>query len=160
MKKLLSITKVGLVGAFLAIGFSGCGSSLASSLTGSSSSTDSLKITKSGNDFSVIWDKKSEGYSKVVYMSEAIGSENIMTDNSSGKHTLNCTLYNSSSSRASYSCTGSGPSILGGQMELQNNFYFIKGVEYKILINYGTMNIEEGDINYIIEFNGDTLSIH
>ena len=85
----------------------------------------------------------------------------IMHDNFVGKHILNCTLSNNSDSDVSYSCTGSGPTlqILGGQTELKNSLYFSKGVEYKILINYNALDLQHGDVDYILEFNGDTLTI-
>ena len=165
MKNLLSIIKLGLVGAFLAISFNGCGSSdsgINSVLGGGNSlGTDNLKITQLGNNFNVVWDKKSGSYSEVVYTSKVVADERgewFLTDNLTGKHTLNCTLSDNSDSSVSYSCIGSGPSILGGEHELKAELRFTKGEEYKILMNYG-FDFTHGEVDYILEFNDNTLTI-
>ena len=128
----------------------------------SSSSNKKLNITQVGNNFNIVWNKQYVGYSEVVYMDEVkegVRGSNIMHDNSTGKHTLDCTLSDNSTNRVSYSCEGSGPSILGGEMDLNARLSFKKGVQYKILTNY-SFDLTHSEVNYILEFNGNTLSIH
>ena len=143
---------------FAILNILGCGGSNSSS----SSKSDSLQITQSSNNFNLIWNKRYQGYSEVVYTSE-VSTENrgttIISNNYEGKHTLGCSLSSIDSNYVQYYCTGEAPSVLGGQSPVETYLSFSKGVEYKILINKG-LELEHGSVEYILEFNGNTLTIH
>jgi len=136
----------------------GCDSSTYSdsSLGGDSSSTDKLTLTQSGNNFTIDWRKRTSSYSKVTY-----NGSKIIAHNFTGLYTLNCKPSNSDENSVDYSCKGEGPSILGGKDTFTANLFFKKNDQYKFRVTYGTFSsARDGEIVAILQYSGNTLSIH
>lgn len=137
------------------LGLTGCGSSSSDSSTGSS--TDKLTIKQSGNNFSIAWNKRTSNYSQVTY-----NGEKIIAHNFTGLYTLNCQLSANEEASVSYSCEGEGPSILGGKDKIYADLYFKKNEQYKFRVIYGTSytSVRDGEVDAILQYSGNTLSIH
>ena len=104
MKNLLSITKLGLVGAFLTVGFSGCGGS------SSNSSSNSLQLSLNSSAFTISLNKSSDSgrgdYYRVGYVLKDNDGKEIIDYGLNYKGSLKTTCSTSYSSRDynAYSC--------------------------------------------------------
>jgi len=150
-----------LIVTIVIVTMNGCGD--IGSSENSDSNSDKLKITQSENDFNLVWNKNYNGYSEVVFMKEITEEERgdvILSNNYTGKHTLSCNLSSNSLDSVLYSCKGLSPDLFGGKMDISKSLHFKKGIEYKILMNSNALDLKHSSVKYIVEFNGNTLTIH
>jgi len=137
------------------LGFIGCGEdSLDDSNYGSDGpSTDKLTLTQVGNDFKISWEKKTYAYSQVTYNERKVIGHNL-----TGLYSFYCKPSGKDEKSINYSCTGEGPSIFGDKDAYSASFHFENNKEYKFRVIYG-YSLTEGEIDAILEYSGDTLSI-
>jgi hypothetical protein len=163
--------------ALLMSGLVGCVedefSSAGSSYTGSNSNTgvgdisggpdsstdDKLTITSLGSQsFHIDWDKKTQGYSEVIYtdnsnLSDKVRGNDFLTDNYKGLHSLDCYLNG-----GYFQCQGTGPSMLGGSHSISARLNLNSGVTYYIRVSEG-FDHYHGPVLYTMRYSGGILSI-
>lgn len=114
--------------------------------------SDSLVVLKtiSPKGFTVLWIKKAGSYGEVSYtdsLSKKRGNGTPLTSNSTGGHSLLCTMTSSDTEGAKFSCKPSNVSS-------RTSVYLRTGVEYKWLVNYGFSH-EKGEVEATMEYHGD-----
>lgn len=161
-KQLFSILAVGILGSAL----TGCGSSSDggtssySGSSGNSSGSDTLTLTKTtGDNFKLIWDKKSSGYSEAVEKEINESGEDgnyFLTGNSKTKHTLECTVKNATDTSISYKCVNQNPNAAPIQKNV--NFYFESGNSYEFWVNTTTRR-EHQAVSATVTYDGTSQSL-
>lgn len=176
MKHTTTLTSMLATAALLA--FSGCGLPSADtgistdgfsdsgSASGGSSGSDSLKITQQGKGFTLVWNKKSSGYSEVGLDSGYVGDGKragklVVSDNYTGRHTLNCMIDAYGSSYVSVGCYGEGPDVLGGTREIEQHFTVSDATAYRFYQTYGALSSQRHskDSGYRLRYSSGTLNI-
>ena len=160
MRKVLLKTTLATAMAILVTGCGGGSDSVGSYGGGDngSTSTDSLKITKSSNsrDFVVKWNKNSGGYSEVIYtddLNKERGNGYTATSNSTGTITMVCQERYSTAQEISYRCKPDN-------VTYSKSVTLKAGVEYKWLVNYSDgVNFTKGEVAAIMTYNDGVLSI-
>jgi hypothetical protein len=113
----------------------GCGgdSDLPSFYDGSGESgSDSLSITKTtGDNFKIVWNKNSTGYSEVDYTDGSY----FLNDNVKKKQTVDCTVIDASADSIRYKCESAGFDKIGRGPK---NFTFDSGKNYEFWVNLTT----------------------
>ena len=114
-----------------------------------------LKLLQNGNDFGIEWDKKDEQYAEVIYRDTSGETrEAIMVGSTSMVRRYLCTFEKDTGSAVEYLCIGTGTPELGdGSNSGEITLYFKKETEYAFFVDGGL-------INNILEYTGNTLSIH
>ena len=155
-KQIFSILAAGILGAGCGSGSPSGGSNNSSSNGGSGN--DTLSITKtSGDNFKLIWDKKSSGYSEVAY-SDGSGAERgllVLSGNTKHKQSFDCTATNADSTEIRYSCVNTNAEA---PMYEDRTFFFRVGKTYSFWVNMGT-NFDKQAVANTITYNGATQSI-
>ena len=133
---------------------------------GSTSGSDSLKITQNEEGFSLEWNKKSDGYSEVGLDSGSVGEGEradklVVSDNYDGKHTLECAVTSYGSSSVTVGCFGEGPDFMGGTREIEKSFSLSDDILYRFYQTYGAMTSERysEDSGYRLSYSGGMLQI-
>lgn len=114
-----------------------------------------LKLMQSGSDFGIEWDKKDTQYAEVIYRDVSGETrETIMVGSSSMVRRYLCTFQKDVESVVEYLCIGTGTPELGDTSNAgEITLYFKKDREYAFFI-------DGGNINNILEYTGNSLSIH
>lgn len=167
MKHATTVTGTMITAAMLAFG--GCGlPSVEDEMSsfGGSSGTDKLEVTQKGGGFTLIWEKRSSGYSEVGLDSGYVGNGEradklVVSDNYSGRHTLACAIESYSSSSVSVGCYGEGPDFMGGTHEIEQHFSVSDGTLYRFYQTYGAMSSERysKDSGYRLSYSDGTLNV-
>lgn len=165
-----------LIPMSVALVLSGCGDAFESGISGGESSTksDSVSVESTGAlSFKVVWDKKSSSYSEVVVTDIPGSSEergqSFVTDNSTGKHTLNCYYYGRTDASSSsflgsesgdheFRCEGTGPSLFGGSREIKGRVILDEGKTYHLRVNYG-FDYKHGDVTHTLRHANSSVTI-
>ena len=140
-----------IFGLLIFVWFVGCGDDSSGSSGGSS--TDKLSLTQVGNDFKISWKKRTSAYSQVTYNGRKVIGHNL-----TGLYSFYCKPSSSDESSVYYSCTGEGPSIFGDKDSYSAGLSFAKNEQYKFRVIYG-YSLTEGEIDAVLQYSGETLSI-
>jgi len=153
MKSFLKVTAVAGVAVML---LSGCLSDSDDTSNGSSSSgTDKLTLSKTGEGFLITWTKNSSGYGEVVYndgQHNVRGNGTPITSNSKGTILSVC----KKTGDGVYSCKASN---------LSDNSYnyktvrFSEGTQYQWYTSSGTDHVK-GTVEAVTEYNSGILTIN
>ena len=160
MKKTVLKTTIAVAMAMLVTGCGGGGSDEPiSNISGNSSSgKDTMAIAKtiSPKGFIVLWDKKSSGYSEIIYtddLNKKRGKAYLMSANFKGFHKMVCKEVYSTTDGAGYSCKADN-------VTYSHRIYLESGVEYKWLVNYSDgLNFKKGKVEAITTYDGSELNV-
>ena len=163
MKNVLLKTTLATAMALLVTGCGGGSDSIGSygdyvNYDNSGTGTDTLAIAKTINPkgFVVLWDKKSSGYSEVIYtddLNKKRGNGYTATSNTKGFHKMTCKEVYTDAEEASYKCKPDN-------VTYTKSVNLKAGVEYKWLVNYSDgSSFTHGDVQAIMTYNDGELSI-
>ncbi len=158
MKKTALKMVLAVAVAALITGCGGGSDSIGSIGKGSSSGKDTMAIAKtiSPKGFVVLWDKKSSGYSEIIYtddLNKKRGKAYLMSANSKGFHKMVCKEVYSTTDGAGYSCKADN-------VTYSHRIYLESGVEYKWLVNYSDgVNFKKGKVEAITTYDGSELNV-
>jgi len=116
---------------------------------------NALRLLQSGYDFGIEWDKKDTQYAEVIYR-DVPGEtrEAIMVGSTALVRRYLCTFQKDTDGVAEYLCTGTGTPELGDTSSSgEITLYFKKDREYAFFV-------DGQEINNILEYTGNSLSIH
>ena len=98
------------------IGFTGCGDSSSGDSASSQSSigSDTFSIEKtSDTDFKIQWYKSDTSYSRISTVDKDGKENRVVSNNTTGEHTLDCAPDEYYNDYINYQCTGNSPSFMG-----------------------------------------------